>query len=104
MKRLAVKIGEYEKDGQTKGRYQNIGVIMQNDNGEFLLLDPTVSLAGCLTAQNMMNHKAGRKTGDRLMVSVFEENNQGQQRNDGGGYGSQQGQSQRDLDSDSIPF
>jgi hypothetical protein len=104
MKRLAVKIGEYEKDGQTKGRYQNIGVIMQNDNGEFLLLDPTVSLAGCLTAQNMMNHRAGRKTGDRLMVSVFEENNQGQQRNDGGGYGSQQSQPPRDLDSDAIPF
>ena len=96
-RRLVAKIGEYEKDGQTKGRYLTIGVILSNDKGEYALLDPTVNLAGALTAQNMTNHKAGRKTGDRLMVSIFDDDN----RQQGGGH--DQGPQPSDLD-DEVPF
>jgi len=34
---LAVKTGTYEKDGETKNRYENIGVIMENDEGGRML-------------------------------------------------------------------
>lgn len=46
-KSLAVKVGEYTaKDGQTKGRYLNVGCIMEGDKGQFILLDKTFNPAG----------------------------------------------------------
>ena len=85
VKRLTAKIGEYEKDGQTKGRYADIGVILSNDKGEYMLMDPTVNLAGVLTLQNMMNHKAGRKTSDRVMVGIYSDDQGGRSGGSGGG-------------------
>ncbi len=79
MKRLVIKTGEYQKDGQTKGEYVNIGVMMDGDNGPYLLLDPTVNLAGCLTKQNMMNHAKGKKPGSSVMVSVYDADRSNQQ-------------------------
>ena len=67
-KRIVAKVGSYEKDGETKGVYTNIGVIMENDNGEFVLLEPAVSLAGILMQQRIMNPG---KTGNKVMCSVF---------------------------------
>jgi len=73
-KRLAAKTGTYEKDGETKGEYVRVGVMLSGNNGgEFMLLDPTINLAGCLTKQNMMNHKNGKPIRDRLLVSVFDD-------------------------------
>jgi len=44
---LAVKTGSYEKDGQTKGRYQNVGKVMEdNDGGKFVILNRTFNPAG----------------------------------------------------------
>ena len=58
---LAVKTGEYtDRDGQTKGRYENIGKVMRNDNGQFMLLKRTFNPAGVSA------------DGDMLMVSMFE--------------------------------
>jgi len=59
-KRLSAKTGEYTKDGETKGEYTQIGVILQNDNGEYLLLDPTINLAGVLAKQNILALNQGR--------------------------------------------
>jgi hypothetical protein len=85
MKKLSAKIGEYQKDGQTKGRYSNIGVIQQsNDGGEYVLLDPTISLAGILAAQNALAVSQGKEIRDRVMVGVFEENQDGQQQQQNG--------------------
>lgn len=43
----AVKTGEYEKDGQTKGRYQNVGSIFKGEDGTYyMLLDRTFNPAG----------------------------------------------------------
>lgn len=95
-KRLSAKVGEYQKDGQTKGEYVSIGVILSNDNGEYMLLDPTVNIAGVLALQNMMNHKAGRKISNRVMVGVYSDDDRGSQ-----GGGSQGGAAGRD---DEIPF
>lgn len=100
VKRLTAKVGEYEKDGETKGRYVDIGVILSNDNGEYALLDPTVNLAGVLTQQNILGHAKGNKPRDRVMVSVFDNSrpqseDRGQQSYGGGPMGG--------ID-DEIPF
>lgn len=100
-KRLTAKIGEYQKDGQTKGRYVDIGVILSNDNGEYMLLDPNVSLSGVLMSQRILAQSTGKKVGDRVMVSIFENDRQErQQEPTGGGYGG----GSLDDDPDSIPF
>jgi len=102
-KRLTAKIGEYEKDGQTKGRYANLGVVLSNDNGEYMLMDPTISLGGVLSLQNAMAAEKGQKLRDRVMVSIFADDNQRQGQGGGdqsGGYGSGGGQN---LD-DEIDF
>lgn len=44
---LAVKVGSYvDKDGNDKNRYQNVGCIMQSENGPFMLLNKTFNPAG----------------------------------------------------------
>jgi len=79
MKKLTAKISEYQKDGVTKGRYINLGVVMNGDDGEYLLLDPNVSLAGVLQSQNVMAMNKGAKLRDRIMVNMWEEDNNQQQ-------------------------
>jgi uncharacterized membrane protein YgcG len=86
-KRLAAKVGEYQKDGQTKGEYARLGVIMQNDNGEYLLLDPSVSIAGVLAKQNALAAQKGGQQRDMVMVSIFDDSQQGQQQQGGGQQG-----------------
>lgn len=67
---LAVKTGSYQDNqGQTKNRYQNIGSVMQGDNGPFLLLDPLINLAA-------VPREPGK---DRIIVSCFEPKVEGQQ-------------------------
>lgn len=77
-KRLVAKVDEYEKDGQTKGKYVEVGVILSNDNGEYALLDPTVNLAGVLQKQNMLGRKKQQQPRDMVAVSIFDNNNQQQ--------------------------
>tara|TARA_R110000772_G_C13167296_1_gene426649 strand:+ start:312 stop:665 length:354 start_codon:yes stop_codon:yes gene_type:complete len=116
VKRLMVKTGEYEKDGQTKGRYTEVGVIMNNSNGEYALLDPAVNLAGVLMQQKILADKNNGKSGDRVMCSIFDNDNQrgnsgsGNSQQGGGGYdqgggygGGNSGGGNRDLDDD-FPF
>lgn len=43
---LAVKVGEYQKDGQTKNKYENVGVVMEGQNGPYILLKKTFNPAG----------------------------------------------------------
>lgn len=108
VKRLMVKTGEYQKDGQTKGRYTEVGVIMSNDKGEYALLDPAVNLAGVLIQQKILADANGGRSGDRVMVSIFENDNQrgGNSGGQSGGGGYDQppaGGGNRDL-GDDIPF
>jgi len=60
---LAVKVGTYEKGGETKNRYLNIGAVLQKDDGgKFILLDRTFNPAG-------VPNPDGRST---VIVSLFE--------------------------------
>lgn len=78
-KRIVAKTGTYQKDGQTKGQYARLGVMLNNDNGEYMLLDPSVSLAGVLAKQNVMAAAEGKPARDMVMVSIFSDDDQGQQ-------------------------
>ena len=94
-KRIVAKIGTYEKDGQTKGEYAKLGVVLNNSNGDYMLLDPSISLAGVLAKQNVMAFKAGTEQRDMVMISIFDDDNQGQNNNQGQQQGFQNGNNQQ---------
>ena len=80
-----VKTGEYtNNNGETKGRYENVGSVMQGDNGQFLILKRTFNPAGVANPDNK----------DSIIVSMFEpqNNNQNQQQ---GGFNQQAPQQQQ---------
>jgi len=95
-KRIVAKTGEYQKDGQTKGEYTKLGVMLNNNNGDYMLLDPSVSLAGLLIKQNTLAAQSGCQQRDMVMISIFEDDNQqqgqnnNQQQNQGGFQQNQQ--------------
>ncbi len=63
---LAVKVGEYEVNGEKKARYKNIGAVMQKDDGgEYIVLDSTI-----VTME--LQYLANPKRSERLIVSKFE--------------------------------
>jgi hypothetical protein len=60
---LVVKVGTYQKDGETKGRYKNVGMMMENDEGkQFLMIDPLFNFAA-------VQRQDGK---DMVIVSMFE--------------------------------
>lgn len=59
---LVVKTGEYQTNGETKGRYENIGSMMQGENGPFLIMKRTFNPAGVANPENK----------DSIIVSCFE--------------------------------
>lgn len=94
---LAVKIGEYtDGQGKTKGRYQNVGAVLQNDDGgKMILMERWFNPAG-------VPNPDGRAT---VLISMFEPQQQG--------GGQQQSQQQRqapqqapkqDAFDENIPF
>jgi hypothetical protein len=89
---LVVKVGEYQKDGQTKARNKNIGVVMENDKGMYIIMDRTFNPAGVPNPDNK----------ESVFVSMYEAKpNDGYQKHNedkSNGY-----QPQEDLD-DSMPF
>ena len=72
---LAVKTGEYtDSQGQQKGRWQNVGAVMQNnDGGKFIMLAKWFNPAGVpdLSGKNA--------TSESILLSMFAPKEQGQQ-------------------------
>jgi len=97
---LVIKTGEYtDRNGETKGRYENIGAIMQGDNGHYMMLKRTFNPAGVPCDPQR----------DSILVSMFEpkQNNgqQGQQqRQQPQQSGGAQGAMPSDDMDDEIPF
>ena len=89
-KRIVAKTGTYQKDGQEKGEYTKLGVILTNDNGEYMLMDPCINLAGVLLKQNALAAKTGGQQRDMVMVSIFDDDNNQQQNNNQGQQQQQQ--------------
>jgi len=102
--RLVIKTGEYQKDGQTKGEYMKLGVILNNNNGSYVLLDPSVNLAGALIKQNVLAAKSGKEARDMLMVSIFSDDNQNQQSQPQPAQQQASSQPVDDSFDDDIPF
>lgn len=79
---VVVKTGEYVNgQGETKSRYENIGSVMQGDNGQFMILKRTFNPAGVPNPDCK----------DSVICSFFEQNNNQQQ----GGYQQQPQQQQQ---------
>ena len=78
---LVVKTGEYQSNGETKARYENIGSVMQGDNGQFAIMKRTFNPAG-------VPNPDGK---DSIIVSMFEPKNNQQQ----GNFNQQQQQQQQ---------
>jgi hypothetical protein len=96
---LAVKTGEYQKDGETKGRYENVGAVFANDEGgKFITLKRTFNPAG-------VPNPDGR---DSLILSMFEPRDKDESpRQRSGGSGQRQSGSPPpadDFSDDDIPF
>lgn len=101
---LAVKTGSYtDRDGNTKGRYKNVGSLMESDDGsKFILLDTTFNPAGVPNPDNR----------DNVLISIFEmKDSEGGQRSGGGATprnneGPRQASQTRqsDVADDDIPF
>lgn len=79
---LAVKTGTYEKDGDEKNRYENVGAIWEGDNGLYLVMKRTFNPAG-------VPFKDGS---DSIFISMFEPKEK------------QQRQPAGDAQDDDIPF
>ena len=86
---IVVKLGSYEKNGETKGRYENIGSVMKNDKGSFLILKRTFNLAGVPNPENK----------DSVIASLFSVDDKPQQPQ----HQAQQQHQDNNFDSD-IPF
>jgi len=68
IKDLTVKVGTYQKDGQEKNRYLNIGSMMEDDNGgTFILMNRTFNPAGCPNPDNR----------ESVLVSMFDVKSRG---------------------------
>ena len=85
-KRISAVTGEYQnQQGEQKAEFTQIGIAGVSQAGkEYILLDPSVSLAGILAKQNALAFKRGEPMRDMIMCSVFEQ--ESQQQNQQGSY------------------
>jgi hypothetical protein len=89
---LVVKVGEYtDGQGQTKGRFKNVGVMMDGDKGPYILLDRTFNPAGV----------GGNEGRESIIVSLYEPKQEGGQQ--AHSTAKANGYQPQDLD-DSVPF
>lgn len=95
IKDLVVKTGTYEKGGETKGRFMNVGAVMEsNDGGKFIILDRTFNPAG-------VPNPDGRST---LIISMFDVDRDKQAGGDHKGFDKQGDPAGNKVSDDEIPF
>lgn len=60
---IAVKVGSYEKNGELKNQWENVGAVIQGKDGSFFMtLKKTFNPAGLVTDHNK----------DSVVLSMFE--------------------------------
>ena len=90
---LAVKVGSYtDHTGATKGRYENVGVMLQGDNGPYLMLKRTFNPAGVPSDR------------ESILVSMFEPKGREDRRDDSDDPPRQQRRAPPGDMDDEIPF
>ena len=95
VKDIAVKTGTYQKDGQTKGRYENVGSLMKQDDGSFfILLKRTFNPAG-------VHVEDGR---DQIIMSVFDLKEDQSRQSGSASAPAQRQDTPPPVDNDAIPF
>ena len=70
IKTLSVKTRGYkDKDGNPKANYQNVGAIMENDNGgQYMLIDKYINFAG-------LPDFSGKENNTSVLVNIFDVDN-----------------------------
>jgi len=43
---IVATVGTYQKNGETKSKFKNVGALMEKDGNQFILLDRIFNLAG----------------------------------------------------------
>lgn len=59
---IVATVGSYEAGGETKKRYQNVGAVIEGDNGPYILLSRTFNPAGV----------PGQEGRESVLLSLFE--------------------------------
>lgn len=90
LKDLAVKTGEYVKDGKTKNRYENIGGLFEKDGNQFILMKRTFNPAGVNSER------------DTILISMFDTQEHGKASADK--KAGDQAEAANPINTDEIPF
>lgn len=90
---LCVRMSYTDKNGDTKTTWENVGVMMENGNGPYLLIKPWVNFAG-------FPREEGRS---HLIVSLFE-HKESEQRNGRSSDREDFSADTQDYNPDKIPF
>lgn len=94
LKDVVIKTGEYQKNGETKGRWQNVGALMRSDDGnDFIILERWFNPAGLPNPDNRGS----------VILSLFESRSQGENNRSQNGSERAEGGQANDFDDD-IPF
>lgn len=104
-KKIVAVVGEYQnQQGEQKAEFCEIGVVNVSQNGkEYVLLDPTVNIAGVLAKQNALAAKKGEQVRDMVMCSLFERDTQQQPAPQQGYAPPQQGYAQQHPPTQAAP-
>ena len=98
VKDVVVKTGEYESNGETKGRFENVGTAWKSDDGGFMVtLKRTFNPAG-------VPNPEGRDTVMLSFYDIKESNGGGKQQPQRQQSKPQRQQPQEDMDDGDIPF
>jgi len=76
---ITVKVGSYEKDGTTKGKYQTVGKVMEKDDkSRFIYIDPFFNFGAVNRAY--INKDGITIVSDSVMCGLYEPKENQQQR------------------------
>lgn len=91
---IVAKVGTYTSNGETKGRFVTVGVVMEHDGKPYILLNRTFNPAGVPNPDNK----------DNVLLSLYEPRYETNQHTVNKGNGFAPDSSSGDILMDEIPF